>query len=57
MAVGSVWAGKVPDPRPILLKPGDFSAVFMARERRFPIRLAKVFFASGFSLVPDAGAF
>ena len=49
--VAVVWisAEKVPDPRPILLEPGGFSAVFIAEERRFPARVAKVFFGSGVS--------
>ena len=53
LAVGSVSAGKAPDPCQILLEPGNFSTVFMARERRFPVRLAKVFFGSGFFRSPS----
>ena len=41
-------AGKVLDPRPVLLESGDFSTIFTARERRFPARVAKFFFGSGF---------
>ena len=44
LAVVGISAGKVPDPCHVLLEPGDLSTVFMARERRFPVRLAKVFF-------------
>ena len=43
LAVVGISAGKAPDPCQILLEPGNFSTVFMARERRFPVRLAKVF--------------
>jgi len=48
--VAAVWisAGKVPAPRPILLEPGDFNAIFTAGERRFPARVAKFFFGSVF---------
>ena len=41
-------AGKVPDPRPVLLESGDFSTIFISGERRFPARVAKFFFGSGF---------
>ena len=48
LAVVGISAGKVPDPRPVLLEPGDLSTVFMAEKRRFPARVAKFFFGSGF---------
>ena len=48
LAVVCISAGKVPDPRPILLEPGDFSTIFTAEDRKFPVRVAKVFFGSGF---------
>ena len=48
MTVVCISAGKVPDPRPILLEPGDFSTIFTAEDRKFPVRVAKVFFGSGF---------
>jgi hypothetical protein len=41
-------AGKVPDPRPVLLELGDFSTISMEEEGRFPDRVAKFFFGSGF---------
>ena len=49
VAMAEVSARKVPDPRHILLEPGGFSTVFMAGERRLPIRLAKIFLAAVFS--------
>ena len=41
-------AGKVPDPRHILLKPGGLSALFIAQDRRIPARVAKFLSGSGF---------
>jgi len=48
MAVVWISAGKAPDPRHVLLELGDFSTIFTAEEHRFPARVAKVFFGSGF---------
>jgi hypothetical protein len=48
LAVVGISAGKVPDLRRILLKPGDLSTDLMDWERRFPSRVAKMFFGSGF---------
>ena len=48
MTVVCISAGKVPDPRPILLGPGDFSTIYTAEDRKFPVRVAKVLFGSGF---------
>ena len=42
VAVVEIAAGKMPDPRPILLEPGDFSTIFVAGDRRFPARDAKI---------------
>ena len=48
LAVVGISAGKVPDPRHILLEPAEFSTVFMAEKRRFPARVAKFFWAAFF---------
>ena len=48
LAVVGISGGKVPDPGHVLLEPGDFSTVFLARERRFPVRLAKDFWQQFF---------
>ncbi len=42
VAVVEIAAGKMPDPCPILLEPGDFSTIFVAGDRRFPARDAKI---------------
>ena len=41
-AVVEIAAGKVPDSRPILLELGDFSTIFVAGDRGFPARDAKI---------------
>ncbi len=48
LAVAGISAGKVPGPRRISLEPGDSSTKFVIQERRFPARVAKIFFGSGF---------
>ena len=53
LAVVGISAGRASDPCQIILEPGNFSTVFMARERRFPVRLAKVFSGSGFFRSPS----
>jgi hypothetical protein len=47
-------AGKVTSRRHISQESGDFSAIFTARERRFPTPVAKVFFGSGFLAHQDS---
>jgi hypothetical protein len=44
LTVVDLSAGKVPDPRPVLLELGEFSTISMAVEGRFPDRVAKMFF-------------
>jgi len=48
VAVVGIPGGKVPSRRHILLESGDFSTIFTAGEGRFPARVAKFFFGSGF---------
>ena len=54
LAVVGISARKDPDRRRILPQFGDFSTNLMRTERRFPSRVAKFFFGSGFFLASDA---
>jgi hypothetical protein len=53
LTVVELSAGKDLDPRPVLLELGDFSTISMGEERRFPDRVAKFFFGSGFFRSPS----
>lgn len=48
LAVVGISAGKVPERHHTLPKPGALSALFIAQEHRFPSRVAKFFYGSGF---------